>query len=70
LESGKDWSGFAVECHQTRMAGNFFSTAAGRTIILKGWKKPGISGLLDGTTVLPPNNHFADIYNTNSGNED
>ena len=32
---------------------NFFSTERGRHVICKGWKKAGILGLLDGTTVLP-----------------
>ena len=41
---------------------DFFSTVEGRTIIMKGWKKPGISGLLNGTTVLPPDNPFENIY--------
>jgi hypothetical protein len=27
-------------------------------IIAKGWKKAGISGLLDGTTILPPEDPF------------
>ncbi len=33
---------------------NFFTTTEGRDIIFKGWKKAGISGLIDGSTVLPP----------------
>ena len=41
---------------------NYFSTDAGREIIFKGWKKAGIHGLLDGSTVLPPENPFEPIY--------
>ena len=37
---------------------NLFSTTEGRDIIFRGWKKAGISGLLDGSTVLPPANPF------------
>ena len=37
---------------------NFFSTERGRQVICKGWKKAGILGLLDGTTVLPPEDPF------------
>ena len=33
---------------------DFFSTERERLVISKGWKKAEISGLLDGTTVLPP----------------
>ena len=42
----------------------WLATAEGRAIIMKGWKKPGISGLLDGSTVLPRDNPFAVIYNS------
>ena len=41
---------------------NFFTTPNGKEIILKGWKKAGISGLLDGTTVLPPEDPFKEIF--------
>ena len=41
---------------------NFFTGPEGRKIILKGWKKAGVSGLLDSTTVLPPENPFETIY--------
>ena len=37
---------------------NFFSTERGRLVISKGWKKAEISGLLDSTTVLPPEDPF------------
>ena len=37
---------------------NFFSTEKGRKVIYNGWMKAGISGLLDGTTVLPPEDPF------------
>jgi len=42
---------------------NYFTTASsGRDIILKGWKKAGISGILDGSTILPPEDPFETIY--------
>lgn len=41
---------------------NFFSTPNGKETIHKGWKKAGIHGLIDGSTVLPPDNPFQDIY--------
>ena len=34
----------------------------GKEIILKGWKKAGISRLLNGTIVLPPEDSFRVIY--------
>ena len=40
---------------------NFFTQPDGRIIILKGWQKAGISGLLDGTIVLPPEDPFETI---------
>lgn len=40
---------------------NFFTQPDGRKIVLKGWQKAGISGLLDGTTVLPPEDPFETI---------
>lgn len=41
---------------------NFFTTPNGKEIILKGWKKAGISDLLNGTTVLPLEDPFKAIY--------
>ena len=42
---------------------NYFTTASsGRDIIFKGWKKAGISGVLDGSTILPPEDPFETIY--------
>ena len=39
---------------------NFFTgTGKGKAIIAKGWKKAGIAGLLDGSTILPPEDPFA-----------
>ena len=40
---------------------NFFSTERGKLVISKGWKKAGISGLLDGNTVLPPEDPFENV---------
>ena len=37
---------------------NYFTTRKGAEIIVKGWKKSGIAGLLDGTTILPPEDPF------------
>ena len=41
---------------------NYFTTADGRQIICKGWKKAGICGLFDGTAALPPENPYETIY--------
>uniref|UniRef100_A0A1X7VL66 DDE-1 domain-containing protein n=1 Tax=Amphimedon queenslandica TaxID=400682 RepID=A0A1X7VL66_AMPQE len=41
---------------------NFFTTTEGHAITLKGWKKAGISTLLDGTTTLGPDDPFKAIY--------
>ena len=41
---------------------NFFTAADGRAITLKGWKKSGISGILDGTTTLNPEDPFKNLY--------
>ena len=30
----------------------------GKRVVLKGWKKAGVSGLLDSTTVIPVETHF------------
>ena len=39
---------------------NFFTgTGKGKAIIAKGWEKAGIAGLLDGSTILPPEDPFA-----------
>ena len=38
------------------------SVSKGKDIIQKGWKKAGISGLLDDTTVLPPVDPFLSSY--------
>ena len=40
----------------------FVFTSSGGDTTLRGWKKAGISGLLDGTTVLPPEDPFEAIY--------
>ena len=45
---------------------NFFTSPKGRPVIIKGWKKAGIVGLLDCTTVLPPEDPFQTILT--SGN--
>ena len=42
---------------------NYMTTSKGRDIIKKGWKKAGVAGLLDGTTVLPPEDPFVSLYN-------
>ena len=41
---------------------NFFTSSKGSQIIVKGWKKAGISGLLDGTTTIPSADPFSRIY--------
>ena len=40
----------------------FTSASHGRDIILEGWKKAVIGGLLDGTTTLPPEDPIEQIY--------
>ena len=40
---------------------NFFTTEKGKIVISKGWKRAGITGILDGTTVLPPEDPFLSI---------
>uniref|UniRef100_A0A1X7USG5 DDE-1 domain-containing protein n=1 Tax=Amphimedon queenslandica TaxID=400682 RepID=A0A1X7USG5_AMPQE len=40
---------------------NFFTTTEGHAITLNGWKKAGISTLLDGTTTLGPDDPFKAI---------
>ncbi len=41
---------------------NYFSTADGKEITVKGWKKAGITGLFDGTAKLPPEDPFKKNY--------
>ena len=41
---------------------HFTSASCGQDTILRGWKKAGISGLLDGTITLPPEDPFEQIY--------
>ena len=41
---------------------NFFTSDKGAQIIAKGWKKAGISGLLDGTTTIPCADPFLQFY--------
>ena len=43
---------------------NYLTSSKGKDIIQKGWKKAGISGLLDGTPVLPPEDPFLSCYST------
>ena len=37
---------------------NYLTTKKGMEIITKGWRKAGIGGLLDGTTILPLEDPF------------
>ena len=37
-------------------------TLLGKEVILKGWKRAGISGLFDSTTKLPPEDPFQSIF--------
>ena len=45
---------------------NFFTTKKGVDIVIKGWRKAGISGLLDGSTTLPPVDPFEDLPPVNT----
>ena len=47
---------------------NFFSTLEGKEIILKGWKKAGILELVYGSTIIPPDDPFKEIYSENTEN--
>ena len=47
---------------------NYFSED-GQQIVIKGWKRSGVLGLLDGATTLPPLNPFKDIYVNNNNNQ-
>ena len=41
---------------------NFFTSQNGAEIIIKGWKKAGIVGVLDGTIVLPSEDPFEAFF--------
>ena len=41
---------------------NYFSTPDGKETIVRGWNKAGIHGVVEGSTVLPPDDPFEDIY--------
>ena len=45
---------------------NFFTQPNGKKVILKGWKKAGIAGLLDNTTLLSPEDPFETIFEQES----
>lgn len=74
LESGKQMEDIEVDLKLTVLKPlhaqwivdvyNFFSTTSGKEIIGKGWKKAGIAGLFDGTTILPPEDPFESLYDT------
>ena len=40
---------------------NFFTSPDGSKIVFQGWKKSEIAGLLDGTTILSPDDPFQSI---------
>jgi len=46
---------------------NFFTSEKGASIIAKGWKKAGITGLFDGTSEISPEDPFQGIYTTVEG---
>ena len=72
LESGKELEDIDVDfrlsvikpLHATWLIAmyNYFTTNKGVEVITKGWKKSGIAGLLDGTTVLPDEDPFLSFY--------
>ena len=41
---------------------NYFTTPNGKEIVLKGWRKSGVTGVLNGTVTLPPEDPFETIY--------
>ena len=40
---------------------NFFTSTRGKEVIARGWKKSEIVVLLDGSTILPPEDPFHEI---------
>ena len=72
LESGKQLEDIDVDFRLTVMKPlhaqwlvdmfNFFTTQKGAEIIIKGWKKAGIVGVLDGAIVLPSEDPFEEFY--------
>ena len=50
--------------HSTPMKNmyNYFTTEKGKSVILKGWKKAGVIGVLDGSIVLQSEDPFKTIY--------
>jgi hypothetical protein len=39
----------------------FFTTDKGKQVILKGWKKAGVTGVVDGTITIPSEDPFYSI---------
>ena len=69
LESGKSLDDIEVDLRLTvvkplhaqwlvDMMYNYFSTAPGKEVIIKGWMEAEILGMLDGTVELLPENPF------------
>ena len=75
IDSGKQLDDIEVDFHLSIMKPlhatwlialyNYMTTSNERKIILKGWRKAGIAGLVDGTTVLPPEDPFSSCYPPN-----
>ena len=71
LESGKPKEDIEVDFHLTTLKPlhaqwlvnmyNFFTLPDGRPAIVKDWKRAGILDLLDGTTILPPEDPFENL---------
>ena len=40
---------------------NFFTSEKGKEVIAKGWKKAKITGVIDGTITLPPEDPFESV---------
>ena len=72
LDGGKSVEDVEVDFHLTTIKPlhaqwlvnmyNLFTTTQGACIITKGWKKAGVAGLLDGTTKLPTEDPFKQLY--------
>ncbi len=69
LDLGKSLDDVEVDFRLTTMQWlvdlyNFCTTTKGKQIIVKGWKKAGVTGLLDGSTEIPCADPFTLIYSS------
>ena len=69
LDSGKKLEDIDVDFRLTALHAqwlvnlfNFFTSRKGAELIMKGWKKAGIVGVLDGSIVLPSEDPFSEFF--------